>query len=242
MSILDVENMDKYYDKDDDSGMLQIHKNLPKHGKHGIIVGSTGSGKSNIMTDMICRNKIVYDRLYVLSRHIHQPAYKYIKKYIEGLENKIKKRFNLNSNIIQLWTDDISELPAIEDMDAEYRNVLIIDDFAVIPKLLMGKIVDYYTRARHSNCSCWFLGQLYFNIPRGVRMNCHYIILFNNNNSREISSLERELSNLDKGMFRKIYNYALDKKYNFLFIDNLASDSKSRFRKGFKEVIDLNSL
>ncbi len=241
MSILDVENMDKYYDKDDDGGMMQIHENLPKHGKHGILVGSTGCGKSNMVVNMICRNKIVYDRLYILSRHIHQPAYKYIKKYIEGLENKIKKRFNLNSNVIQLWTDDITELPAIDDMDAEYRNVLIIDDFAVIPKLLMGKIVDYYTRARHSNCSCWFLGQMYFNIPRGVRMNCHYIILFNNNNSREISSLERELSNLDKGEFRKIYNYALDKKYNFLFIDNLAVNDK-RFRKGFKEIIEIKSL
>jgi len=231
--------MDEFYDKDDDTSCLQLHEDLPQHKKHGIICGSTGSGKSNLITSMITK-QLVYDRIYILSRHIDQPCYNYIKKNIELTEKDLKKRYNVSCEIIMLWTNDITELPNISDFDKNYRNLVIIDDFAVIPKVLEKKIVDYYTRARHHNCSVWFLGQMYFSIPRAIRLNCGYVILFNNHNAREIRLLDTELSTFDKNVFKKMYKDALSQKYSFMMVDNATKDPSRRFRKGFSEVIDVD--
>jgi len=237
--LLKVENMDKYYAKEDDNSCLQLHEDLPQHKKHGIICGSTGSGKSNLVCSMITK-QLVYDRIYVLSRHIDQPCYNYIKKNIEMTEKDLKKRYNVSCEIIMLWTNDITELPNISDFDKEYRNLVIIDDFAVIPKVLEKKIVDYYTRARHHNCSVWFLGQMYFSIPRAIRLNCGYVILFNNHNAREIRLLDTELSTFDKNVFKKMYKDALSEKYSFMMVDNVTKEVSRRFRKGFSEVINVD--
>ena len=237
--LLLVENMDKYYEKDTDPTCLQLHEDLPLHKKHGIICGSTGSGKSNLICSMITK-QLVFDRIYCLSRHIDQDAYNYIKKNMELTEKDLKRRYNVSCSIICLWTNDINELPDISEFDKNYRNLVIIDDYAVIPKPLEKKIIDYYTRARHHNCSVWFLTQMYFQVPRAIRLNCGYVVLFNNHNSREIRLLDTELSNFDKGVFRKMYNDALSKKYSFLFIDNVTKDVGRRFRKGFSQVIDVD--
>ena len=237
--LLKVCNMDQFYDKEDDSSCLQLHEDLPVHKKHGIICGSTGSGKSNLITSMITK-QLVFDRIYVLSRHIDQACYNYIKKNIEMTEKEMKKKYNVSTEIIQLWSDDINELPDIGSFDKNYRNLVIIDDFSVISRPLEKKIVDYYTRCRHHNASIWFLAQFYFGIPRPIRLNCGYVILFNNSNAKEVRLLDTELSCFDKGVFKKIYNDTLSEKYSFMFIDNATKNPSRRFRKGFSEVIDVN--
>ena len=237
--LLKVCDMTKFYEKDDDTSCLQLHPDLPEHRRHAIICGSTGSGKTNLICSMITK-QLVFDRIYVLSRHIHQQAYNYIKKNIELTEKDLKRRYNVATEIIQLWTDVIDELPDIDTFDKNYRNLVIIDDFAVLSKKLERKVVDFYTRARHANCSVFFLGQMYFSVPRSVRLNCGYVILFNNHNAREIRLLDTELSTFDKGVFKKMYTDTLSEKYSFMFIDNVSKDVSRRYRKGFSEVIDVD--
>jgi len=81
---------------------------------------------------------------------------------------------------------------------------------------------------------------MYFSVPRSVRLNCGYVILFNNHNAREIRLLDTELSTFDKGVFKKMYNDTLSEKYSFMFIDNVSKDVSRRYRKGFSEVIDVD--
>jgi len=46
--------------------------------------------------------------------------------------------------------------------------------------------------------------------------------------------LQKELgSDLPRGEFKKLYNYILSKKFNFMCIDNETDDKRKRYRSGF---------
>ena len=69
---------------------------------------------------------------------------------------------------------------------------------------------------------------------RPVRNNITHAILFQNYNNQELQLLQKELgSDLPKGEFRKLYNYILSKKYNFMVIDNETDDKRKRYRNQF---------
>jgi hypothetical protein len=59
-------------------------------------------------------------------------------------------------------------------------------------------------------------------------------VLFQNFNNQELQLLQKELgSDLPRGEFRKLYNYILSKKFNFMVIDNTSDDRRKRYRSGF---------
>jgi len=80
------------------------------------------------------------------------------------------------------------------------------------------------------------LTQLYFRAPasRPVRNNITHAILFQNYNNQELQLLQKELgSDLPRGEFKKLYNYILSKKFNFMVIDNETDNKRKRYRNGF---------
>ena len=201
-----------------------------------IIAGSSSSGKGNLLTDILTRNKIHYTALYVYSRHITQSKYKYLKKYVENIEKKLKKQ-KIEVDIIKAWDNTLDNLVECEDLDENEDNIIVIDDFnAFLTKKQKEKIGDLFCSCRHKNTSIFFLGQLYHEIPRSCRLNLSYLCLFDNNNRRELSLLMTELSSdKDKSEFRNMCKYVWKDKYNFLLIDNV--NPKMRYRKNFDEIL-----
>lgn len=235
-NILKVDNMDNYVKENQDKQVKQLHFLLPKHPYRILIAGGSSSGKSNLLLCMLTK-MLPYDRLYVFSRHLDQPKYVYLKKYITDIEKAMKKKFKMDINIIKVWSNKLEDMPNIEDFDKSYRNLVIIDDFVICSKSQMARIADYFTRVRHMNTSVILLNQMYHRTDRAVRLNLSQAILFQNNNRREVSLLATELgSDLEKGEFAKLYNTVLSKKYNFLYIDNESYEKPLRYRKGFDEL------
>ena len=230
--VLDIQNMDDVCGDGRDDQVNQVHFLLPKHPARILICGSSGSGKSNLLINML-QKQLVYDRIYVFSRHINQPKYKFLKEYIEDIEKCMEKKMKVkNYKIIKGWSDKLEEMPSIEDYDEDYRNLIVIDDFNIITKPQQAIINDMYTRVRHRNASIVMLNQMYFRTDRSVRLNLTHCILFQNNNNREITTLGTELgSDLEKGQFKKLYNKVLNKRFNFLVIDNTTFDKKLRYRE-----------
>jgi hypothetical protein len=231
--ILIIDNMDDIVqdDVDENEGISnQLHFLLPKHPARILICGTSGAGKSNLLSVMLLK-QLVYDKIYCFSRHLEQPKYKFLYNHISGIEDSLKKA-NLNMTILKAWENTLDKLPKVEDLDKSYRNLIIIDDFAVSSKKEMDKISDLFVRGRHKNTTIIFLTQLYFKCSRDIKLNCSHIILFQSYNKRELTSLAMDLgSDLPKGKFQELYNRILSKKFNWFLIDNTTNKKELRYRE-----------
>jgi KaiC/GvpD/RAD55 family RecA-like ATPase len=240
--ILEVENMDDYAKEDRDGQNNQLHELLPKHPFRMLITGSSGCGKSNFLINLLMK-QVPYDRIYVYSKHLHQSKYKYLNEYLISLEDMLEKACNKRIPIIMAWADDINELVNCDDLDKTYRNLIIIDDHVLNTKAIDNRIGKLYTTCRHKNTSIITINQMYFRTPRAVRLNLSYLVLFNNNNRKELSLLSSEQGgNLEKNEFRNMYNSILRKKYNFFLIDNETNDENLKYRNKWNGIYTRNLI
>lgn len=235
----DIENMDTLAreDKVNDKNN-QIHELLPKHPCRLLIVGGSGQGKSNLALNMLYKPMLVFDKLYVYSSMLDQPKYKFLKRHYDLLDEMVEKECDVKQKTIMKWTDKLEGIDKIlDELDSDFKNLIMIDDFSCAPSKQEQAAIDIlYTKCRHKNCSIMILTQLYFRAPasRPVRNNITQAILFQNYNAAELQLLQKELgSDLPRGEFKKLYNYILSKKFNFMVIDNETDDKRKRYRNGF---------
>jgi len=232
-NILKVDNMDKLVNEEVDTTNSQLHELLPKSPFRMLILGTSGAGKSNLLLCMVLK-MLVYDKVYIYSKHLEQSKYKFLKQHLETLEDTIEKECGHKIKILEHFENTLDKLPRPEDFDKDFRNLVIIDDFALTNKKNLDRIGELYVRGRHHGVSTIFLTQLYFRIPRDFRLNTNYLALFNSYNKRELSSLSQELGgDLPKGKFTQLYNTILSEPYNFFYIDNTTNNPMRRYRKNF---------
>lgn len=235
----EIENMDTLAreDKVNDKNN-QIHELLPKHPCRILMVGGSGQGKSNLALNMLYKPMLVFDKLYVYSSMISQSKYLFLKRHYDLLDEMVKKECDIEQKTIMKWQDTLEGIDKIlDELDADYKNLILIDDFSCAPSKTEQAAIDIlYTKCRHKNCSIVILTQLYFRAPasRPVRNNITHAILFQNYNAAELQLLQKELgSDLPRGEFKKLYNYILSKKFNFMVIDNETDNKRKRYRNGF---------
>lgn len=240
----EIENMDVLAkeDKINDKNN-QIHELLPKHPARILMVGGSGQGKSNLALNMLYKPMIVFDRLYIFSSMLEQPKYKFLKRHYDTLDKMVERECDIKRKTIMRWQDTLEGIEnLLNELDSDYKNLIMIDDFSCSPSKTEQQAIDIlYTKCRHKNCSIMILTQLYFRPPasRPVRNNITHAILMQNYNNQELQLLQKELgSDLPRGEFRKLYNYILSKKYNFMVIDNDTMDRRKRYRNGWTGIYD----
>ena len=159
-----------------------------------------------------------------------------IKDHIEKMDGLLHKHYGLNHETIQAWEDKLDDFISVEDLDPQFKNVVILDDFNVnINKKQQQGINQFFTECRHKNCSIYFLGQILIpNIPRAIRQNLSHICLFGfNMTKKQIGVLSMEFGGeLQKGEFRRIIGKC-NKKYSWLLIDNKQDEPHLKYREGF---------
>jgi len=234
-----IENMDELAreDKINDKSN-QLHPLLPKHPCRILMVGGSGQGKSNLALNMLYKPMLVFDKLYVYSSMLDQPKYKFLKRHYDMLDDMVRKECDIEQKTIVKWQDNLAGIDKIlDELDPDFKSLIMIDDFSCAPSKIEQNAIDIlYTKCRHKNCSIMILTQLYFRAPasRPVRNNITHAILFQNYNAAELQLLQKELgSDLPKGEFKKLYNYILSKKFNFMLIDNATDNKRERYRCGF---------
>ena len=192
-----------------------------------LIVGGSGSGKTQTLLNIIksCPNTFDYVVLCVKTRE--EPLYKF-------LIDKLKSNISIYEE---------GNLPTLDDIkkfsDNGKDQVLIIYDDLVLLKN-QQPIEEMFIRGRKLNCSMCYLTQSYYRTPKVIRINCNYIILKKLSSNRDLKMILREYDvGVNETELMKMYNASTRTKLEFLTI-RIDEDHESplKFTRNFLEKFD----
>ena len=156
---------------------------IPNHPYRIIIIGRSGSGKTNALINLINEQNDI-EKIYFYARDLSEPKHEYLVKTRE--DAGIKHLDNSNAFIKCSNTmDDVYQ--NINDFNSirKRKKLIVFDD--MIADIMGNKkfqaiIKELFIRCRKLNISLVFITQSYFSVPKDVRLNStHYLIMKINN-------------------------------------------------------------
>ena len=210
-----------------------IDRNLSsKNGSIYAIIGSPGSGKSNLLFIILFKNNKYYrskfDNLYLITP---ESSFLSLQKHPFGSHDKVFHE--LDSDILEVIFDELLELKkqAIEEERPIEHSCIIIDDFAdgLKDKTIIRTLKKLLIKSRHINTFFIFTLQGYSMFPLVLRKLITNISLFKPKNNAETESIRTELLNMNKDEFQVLTNYIYDQPYNHLDVDTNTMEIRKNF-------------
>lgn len=210
-----------------------INDNLPnKNGCIYCIIGSPGSGKTNLLFSTLFKNKNYYrskfDNLYLIT-----PESSFLSLSKHPFQDHEKVYHDLNIDILGSIYDEILDFKrqAIEDGRDIEHSCIIIDDYAdgLKDNEIIMMLKKMLIKSRHLNCFFIFTLQAYNMFPLVLRKLITNISLFKQKNNIETENIRSELLNMNKDDFNELYNYVFDEPYNHMDLDTSAMTIRKNF-------------
>ena len=153
---------------------------IPDYPCRILIIGGLGSGKTNVLLNLIKHQRPDIDKIYLYVKYLFESKY---KLFINGREKVgIKTLKNPKAFIDYSQTiDDVYE--NLEEFNAtKKRRMLIVFDDMIADmesnKKLSPFVTELFLRGRKLTISFVLLSQSYFKVPEAIRLNAtHYFIM-----------------------------------------------------------------
>lgn len=212
----------------------------PNYNKHKIkipfrmlIIGSSGSGKTNTILNLLKEMNGTFSSIDIYTRQPDEPLYKHLLEVYKK-NHTIGEEEGLNIH------EGIMDLKPLNEYD-ETKNHLVIFDDMILEKNLK-QVAEYYIRCRKKGVSVIFLSQSYYLNDQNwkiIRRQANYIIIKKINSVKELMAIIKDYSlNISKEEFLKMYeDITKENKFNFLMVD-LDEEPEKRFRKNY-DVINI---
>lgn len=221
-----------------DTNKDQLPDPLPNSSFSMAIVGSSGSGKTSLMSSIITapkKNNVRQSYRKLFSKIILcSPTLSSFKSNVWGRVKGKYEEFNLEF-LNEL--EDISK----EEWEEKKQTIAILDDIGSTlkkDKKAEQKLISMLQNRRHIGLSVIILVQKWRDLPLGVRTNLTNVAVFRPKNNQEKEAIFNELLPMKKDKWDEIYKYIYDDdRYAFLFIDlSLKKSSSYRYFKKFNEI------
>ena len=180
---------------------------IPDHPYRILIIGGSGSGKTNSLINLINEQNDI-DKIYLYASHLREPKYEYLIKKREDLE--IKHLNNPNAFIECSNTmDDVYD--NINDYNSNRRKKILIVFDEMIADIMTNKrfqvvIKELFIRCRKLNISLVFITRSYFSVPKDNRLNSTHYLIMKINNRKELQNIAiNHSADIDYQDFIKIY-------------------------------------
>jgi energy-coupling factor transporter ATP-binding protein EcfA2 len=206
-----------------------------KHPMRLLICGATGSGKSNILLNIMMLMENTFEKIIIFTQDKKEKLYLYLEdtldpdlfEIFEGIESV--KKYNFDN---------------LEDK----QHLIIFDDMCIESAKKQKPIEEIFIRGRKManmfGVSAIYLTQSYFLTPYVIRKQLTGLILRKINGKRDASNILRETSiDATTKQLLNLYNACCDPDdiQGFLFIDFNAPE-KARFRYQFDQIVDINNF
>lgn len=212
-----------------------------------VICGKTGSGKTSLLMKLLLtENFLDYNNLIIFTPTPEQSDYLLLKY---GLQYKLSKTdmiaireilpqyrdeqipeicriysegmSRINSEPIKLTIyEKMQDIPLPNTLDKYQKNLIVFDDCVDFKD--QSIIETYFIKGRHNNCSCIYLAQNYYGIPkRNIRTQLSAIVLFKLGESDKKFSHEHVSSFIDKKDYNHKINTIWKKPHAYVYIDKI---------------------
>ena len=207
-----------------------------------IISGASGSGKSNLIVNLLKSNKTTKDKKHKKSYRnafdniiLVSPSAHTIKD--SPLENiSDDQKFDSLSDEVF----DLVDLMTEDSIEENKHTLLILDDISsqLRTKDNEKKLNQLIKNRRHLNLSIWIVTHKVTDAPPSLRSNANLIFLFKPKTTREIDTIQSEYMLMSKQRADEIMNAAYKDRYDFLLLDtSLRTGSEFRFFRNYNELI-----
>ena len=180
---------------------------IPEHPYRILIIGSSGSGKTNTLLNLI-NNQADIDKIYLYAKDPYEKKNQYLinKREEVGLDH-----FSDPKTFIEYSNDMRGVYKNIEDynLGRERKILIVFDDMIadmINDKKLNPIVTELFIRGRKLNISIVFITQSYFKVPKDVRLNSTHFFIMKILNKRELQQIAlNHSSDIDFKDFMKIY-------------------------------------
>ena len=225
-------NVKNFYEEKAMKKFLHKTEN-PHYEKHKIklpfrmlIVGCSGSGKTNTLLNLIYQMPDTFTKIIVVTADKNEPLYSYLHDQTGGDRGGVK--------ITEFSKEG---LPNLQDFTKEQNSLLILDDLVNLSPKEQAPISEYYLRARKKGVSLVYISQSFYAIPKMIRNNITHLILKQVSSSRNLAMISKECSlGLKKKVLKDMYEDAV-KNMGFLMFD--LNDLEHPFRKNFDSYYEI---
>lgn len=189
------------------------HKNInglsPQWPFRLIIVGSTGSGKTNLLLNLLYKY-LHYDTLTVIARHVDNEQYTDLREMMESLEDVDSDSY--------FFADSLDQTPQLNTFDKKKQNLVVFDD--ICSEKDQSMVNRYFISGRHSNVSSIYLSQGFHAIPKLARLQASMVVIFKGANAPDKIALWKDYcSEMTFKEFDTVYHNCTDKEHAFMVID-----------------------
>ena len=222
---------------------IQIGSSTPDHPYRILIIGDSGSGKTNLLLNLIDSQPDI-DKIYLYPKDPYEPKYQYLinKRELAGIKYfKDPKAFIEYSNDMRDVCKNISYYNPNKE-----NEILLVFDYMIADminnKKLNSIVTKLFIRERKLYISLVFITQSHFKVPKDVRLNTSHFFIAKIPNKRELQQIAiNHSSDINTKDFANIYRKCTAEPYSFLVNDTtLASNNPLRFRKNLFNIYNKN--
>lgn len=236
-----------------------LYKDLPKPSFRWVLIGSTGSGKTNLIKNIVFNfYKEYFDEIYIFIGSIDDKEeyerlselttfkkfnkkkgelYKSKKGY---MSDKVKVMNNITLDQIEELYNDIEEEQSTENK--KIRTLFIFDDMItdnIFKRNMSLNVMDkLFVQGRHINLSVIISSQKYTALNPNIRtQNSSHLTIFNGLTNKAIKEISRENSgHIDEETFENLYFDTTKERYSFLHINKFNPKNRKFQDKNFNYI------
>tara|TARA_R110001606_G_scaffold373788_1_gene531284 strand:- start:525 stop:1364 length:840 start_codon:yes stop_codon:yes gene_type:complete len=226
LKVNDVLENDKY---------KEIHPHLPQPQFLALIIGSVRSGKTNYLINALRNGDDFYGSEYwdsykIISNTLNNDAKgKYFKDAFDDCEDHYTDKM-IQELITSQKKYEREDMPTM---------MILLDDILSRDFKKTNDITYLCSKFRHYEMSIFLTTQSFRAVGTIIRNNATNILIFRQNNSKELDKIKEEYSELcgSEKLFMEYYNLAHDSPHSFLYIDG--QENPARFYRRHEVLLGI---
>lgn len=220
---------------------------IPQHPSSVIFNGRSGSGKSNLIVNLLTRPEFYgrtkedepksqyFDLIFLFSptaKNDDLPQYLEIpdsRTFDENFDAPLEHIIRTQKNIIEK-----------NGLDSAPKILIIFDDIQSQKKFMNSpNFTKMFIQNRHHGISTWVACQSFTRLPRVLRLQANALFIFPSSGSEtEILAAEFTPPNTSRRQFETLIQHATRERFSFLFI-NMREPPDQRYRKNLDTILTI---